>query len=143
MPLKDFAKRKRNEQNATQIQQANDGQPSKKIKFDINVNGTPSNDLQSNQPDSNVEDTEAQVDRLGQSSEAGSSKTIDRKKNKKIQYKKTTQSSNKPVQFDYSQVDFQKFKGGSQKNKANGNEVQTKFHGKVNRIFSYIFFNKN
>lgn len=42
-----------------------------------------------------------------------------------------TNSTNSSEQFDYGQVDFKKFKGGSQQAKRNPNEVQTKFHGKV------------
>lgn len=48
----------------------------------------------------------------------------------------TQQSSSKPVEFDYSSVDFKKFQGGSQKQQPNP-EFKSKFHGKVN-VLNYL-----
>lgn len=59
------------------------------------------------------------------------SKNQKKKKKQKNYQQQATNSSNNPEQFDYGQVDFKKFKGGSHQAKRNHNEVHTKFHGKV------------
>lgn len=68
-------------------------------------------------------------------------------KNKKFRHKrnnnkaKVGQSSSKPLApFDYAQVDFKKFQGGSKKNESK-NDIQTKFHRKVQKIHIFYKFN--
>ncbi|XP_055903687.1 exosome component 10 [Eupeodes corollae] len=51
-----------------------------------------------------------------------------KKNKKKFKGNKVAQSSDKPVAFDYKNVDFKKFQGGAQK--AKGTELKPKFHGK-------------
>lgn len=65
-----------------------------------------------------------------------SNQTPNRQSNKKKNKRnkgntpKVAQSSNTPVQFDYSKVDFSKFQGGSHKERPNP-EFKSKFQGKV------------
>lgn len=68
--------------------------------------------------------------------EPNNSNKKNKKKNKKNNKKNgaannaTKQSSGKPVEFDYSKVDYKQFQGGSQKPKPE-TEFKSKFHGKV------------
>lgn len=100
------------------------------MKFEVN---SPSRSAKDSESEKGTEDKQQDAEDDDEvSNEAGNSFRTPKKnkKNKKNASNKTAQSSGTPVRFDYSQVDFKKFKGGSQKNKSN-NEVQTKFHGKV------------
>lgn len=131
-PLKDYAKRKRNDAHVVSPvasgQSSSDSHPNKRMRFDVNTSSQ-----SATEPEGSTEDNQLDAEDDDEvSNEAGNSGRIPKKnkKNKKIASNKTTQSSETPVRFDYSQVDFKKFRGGSQKNKSN-NEVQTKFHGKV------------
>lgn len=138
-PLKDYAKRKRNDAHVISEQSPADSQSKKRMRFDVNTPSQSANDTETEEcTEDNQQDAEDDDD---VSNEAGRSGRIPKKnkKNKKIASNKTAQSSGTPVRFDYSQVDFKKFKGGSQKNKSN-NEVQTKFHGKVIDIVIGINF---
>lgn len=58
------------------------------------------------------------------------------KKNKLLSRMKTAQSSNQPIEFDYSKVDFKKFQGGAEKSQPT--EIKAKFFGKVG-VFVHIF----
>lgn len=84
---------------------------------------------------------------LSQNSPNGSS-SVDASKNhqknkKKWQNNKTGQASSRPVDFDYSQVDFKKFQGGSARPQQNA-QFDSKFRGKgknnkANKKFNKLF----
>lgn len=111
-------------------------QQKKKFKFDIKVNDSNAeslNDITASEA-KNASDTIDLTSTDGGGSGRSNSRKTKRNRNKNKNKKssaKTHQTSNKPVDIDYSQVDFTKFQGGSKANKSNPNEVQTKFHGKV------------
>lgn len=149
-PLKDYSKRKRNDAHVASpviSEQSAYSQPNKRMKFDVSTPSRSAKDTELEEGTENNQQDGEDDDEV--SNEAGKSSRIPNKnkKNKKFASNKTAQSSETPVRFDYSQVDFKKFKGGSQKNKSN-NEVQTKFHGKVDEIilnecliiFNYFIF---
>lgn len=149
VPLKDVGKRKRNDARIdTESQET--VQPSKKYKAETSTGGS-YRENNKEKPSTIVSTNQNQNDNDNHSSNSSSSekvanininKQVDKsnsnrnnKKWKKMKRNggdkvKVGQSSNKPVAFDYSQVDFKKFQGGSKKN-PNKNEVETKFHGKV------------
>lgn len=112
LPMKDYGKRKPNDAvESTQQQPA-----TKKIKTES----------------STIEHTSSSETsfKIAQKQEATKNQKK-KKKKKNFQQPNATNSSNQPQQFDYGQVDFKKFKGGSHQAKRNENEVHTKFHGKV------------
>lgn len=128
MPLKDFGKRRREMAEAA-------SPPTKKPRFDINVRDTPSTATTSSIA------SESAVEQTSTNGTPITSKKQQRKQKKSqvMSNKKSAQSSNKPVAFDYSQVDFSKFQGGSKK-QVNTNATTSKFHGKVSfkrRIYSF------
>lgn len=108
-----------------------------------------------------IEENKSDDDNIGSTSNKERKKNDNAKsKNKKFKNKrnnkkaKVAQPSSKPVTpFDYSQVDFKKFQGGSKRNDSK-NDVQTKFHRKVlqkaiqliqssNKTFFFTFQNKS
>lgn len=109
LPMKDYGKRKANDAVESLQQPA-----SKKMKCE---------------PSS--------AEQLSSATENRGEESKNQKKKKKKQNgppQSTVDSSNSSgdaQQFDYGQVDFKKFKGGSHLAKRNENEVKTKFHGKV------------
>lgn len=140
MPLKDYGKQKST---------ANDSlvrlnvipdieQPEKKIRFDLSSIESKLVEIRSN-----VEEVLEKADKNAAShSKDTQTKSINNKrKNKKGAIEKAShsqkgnsaQSSSKPVEFDYSKVDFKKFQGGSQKPQQNS-DFKSKFHGKVIKI---------
>lgn len=159
LPLSEWDKRKRPQATVTSVPQRvrneantssqNDSQvvdekpihPTKKRRVDEGANA---------QGRSNEDSEMAPVTPAQNQTNNGRNGTPNSKKNKNknkhnLSVQKGAQSSNKPVDFDYSQVDFNKFQGGSHKHQPN-NEIKTKFHGKVSRLkygFYYlIFFSK-
>lgn len=126
MPLKDFGKRRR-ELAAAEIAAT---PPPKKARFEINVRDSPST---ATTPAPATVSPMDETPNDTTSTPTSSMTKQQRKSNKKakpMSNKKPAQSSNKPVAFDYSQVDFSKFQGGSKK-QVNTNETSSKFHGKV------------
>lgn len=106
LPLCDYGKRRPND-TVESVQPP----PSKRMKCE------PSSAEQSNSATENREESKNQKKK--------------KKKNGPQQATVNSNTSGNDQQFDYGQVDFKKFKGGSQQNKRNDNEVRTKFHGKV------------
>lgn len=110
LPLKDYGKRKPNDAVDNVPQQS----AAKKMRYESSAT---SNDENSTKSVPQPEESKNQ------------------KKKKKARHdpqpSTATQSTNNSQQFDYGQVDFKKFKGGSHQAKRNDNEVHTKFHGKV------------
>lgn len=112
LPLKDYGKRRPND-TVESVQPP----PSKRMKCE------PSPSEQSNSTTENSEESKNQ-------------KKKKKKKNGPQQATVDSNTSGNAQQFDYGQVDFKKFKGGSQQAKRNDNEVHTKFHGKVSSLSS-------
>lgn len=126
MPLKDFGKRRR-ELAADQV--ATPPPATKRARFDINVRDSPAT------PQSTSTSAAAEQQPSPATPGHSTPKQHQQRKSKKphkqpVSNKKSMQGSDKPVAFDYSQVDFGKFQGGSKK-QVNTNESTSKFHGKV------------
>lgn len=116
VPLKDYGKRKPNDA-VDSVQQQ---QPAaKRMKHDTTTTDHPSSS--------------------GEHSKQEDSKNQKKKKKGKMQPQQSNASNSSNGQFDYGQVDFKKFRGGSHQAKRNVNEVQTKFHGKVN-VANWLIF---
>lgn len=118
LPMKDYGKRKPNDTVENTKQQP----AAKKMKTESATTEPTSNNSTSS--------SEASTKISPKQAETKNQKKKKKKKNN-FQQSNATNSSNNPQQFDYGQVDFKKFKGGSHQAKRNDNEVQTKFHGKV------------
>lgn len=121
-------------QNDSQVVDDEHIQPTKKRRIDDGANA---------QGRSNEDSEMAAVQPAQNQTNNGRNGTPNTKKNKKknklnLSGQKGAQSSNKPVDFDYTQVDFNKFQGGSHKNQPN-NEIKSKFHGKVRFWEQYGF----
>lgn len=74
--------------------------------------------------------TPPKTDQNGHNSNQNAKRNKKKNKRNKGNTNKVAQSSNQPVQFDYSKVDYSKFQGGSHKERPN-TEFKSKFHGKV------------
>lgn len=130
-PLKDYyGKRKRNNDYVAASTSAADQEETpthhKRMRFDVNDSPASTSTAIAEGNDDNNADAPKHP------------RSFRDKKNKKFNNNKTAQSSTAPVRFDYSQVDFKKFQGGSHKNKSTANEVSTKFHGKVRETIFLI-----
>lgn len=127
LPLKDYGKRRANDA----VDSVQHRQPAaKRIKHE----SSPADQLNS------TSSSETSAKSVPQPEESKNQKKKKKKKtNAQPASATSTTSTNSTEEFDYGQVDFKKFKGGSQQAKRNPNEVQTKFHGKV--ILSQDFCN--
>lgn len=122
MPLKDFGKRRRELASADQA--ATPQPATKRQRFDINVRDTPMSTPAASDVVSNAQPSTPSTPITSQQQRKS------KKPHKPVSNKKPIQSSDKAVAFDYSQVDFGKFQGGS-KSQVNTNQSTSKFHGKV------------
>lgn len=131
LPLKDYGKRKPNDAVDTVQRQP----AAKRVKYETSTVDQLNSTSSSENSTKNVQQDE----------ESKNQKKKKKKKNHSQQTSGATNSYNQnSQQFDYGQVDFKKFKGGSQQAKRNDNEVHTKFHGKVRKnTFSIILVLQN
>lgn len=120
LPLTEFGKRRREQMLAEQEDQLQTPLP-KRARFEINV-----------QPVTDGGPTEGSPVAASTSQPGTPKNGRSAKKAKPTSNKKSGQSSNVPVKFDYAQVDFKKFQGGSAQ-RVNTHESTSKFHGKGKR----------
>lgn len=130
MPLKDYDKKVQKsidtKPSAETESEHDEAPPAKRQRVDdVQKNKSSSSDNKSNSNSSPEKQTDAST----------SMSKNNRKKNKKGKMidnkpQSSSQTSNKPVEFDYSKVDFKKFQGGSQRPQQSL-DIKTKFMGKV------------
>jgi len=124
MPLKDYGKRKPN--NA--VDSIQEQTAAKRMKTENSSTDCTSNSASSSENSNKIPPPQ--------------NATKNQKKKKKKHHPHPAKPSDQPAQFDYGQVDFKKFKGGSHQAKRNDNEVKTKFHGKNKHHANNKKFNK-
>ncbi|KAJ6639352.1 Exosome component 10 [Pseudolycoriella hygida] len=122
LPLKDYGKRKPNDA----VSNVQEQQPTaKRVKYE-----TSTSEPRNKRSATNDQQYEHET------------KNEKKKKLNKLSHPNATTTAHNSQEFDYGQVDFKKFKGGSHQTKRNDNEVHTNFRGKNKHHGNNKKFNK-
>lgn len=136
-PLKDYGKSRTNEPNTP-----SKSPPSKKRRVDAQSNDPIEAKLTEIRNNMETEDQSPKLENSNAHTPSKNKKNKNKKKNKVSKIKEEIESPDQTgsqQDFDYANVDFKKFGGGSITEQKN--EIKMKFHGKVKtNIFFFNFF---